>query len=142
MRSEPRCSPHCRHLRRVGHKQLADPSACIGRLLMPELLLAANVPGDSCTVPRRRGSITHQPEDAPYGGFGPDLPCSPLSDGSSRFEVDDPGTQGIPRLPQVPVPFCFQGEALRDLCSPTTFAACTRCLSQTMFATRALKVLK
>ena len=31
--------------------------------------------------------MTHQPEDAPYGGFGPDLPsCPPLSHGSSRLK--------------------------------------------------------
>ena len=40
----------------------------------PEFLLAASVPEDSCTSPRRHGSITHQPQDAAYGGFGPVLP--------------------------------------------------------------------
>ena len=55
-----------------------------------EFLLAAYAPGDSCTFPRRHGQITHHPEDAPYGGFGPDLPCCPpVSHGSSRFEADD-----------------------------------------------------
>ena len=34
------------------------------------------------------------PKDAPYGGFGPDLPCyPPLSHGSSRFEIDDRRTR-------------------------------------------------
>ena len=63
------------------------------------------MPGNSCTAPRRHGSITHQPEDAPYGGFGPDLPCyPPLSHGSSKFEVDDRSTRGFRALP--PRPLC------------------------------------
>ena len=32
---------------------------------------------NSCTSQRRHGRITHQPDDAPYGGFVPDLPCYP-----------------------------------------------------------------
>ena len=59
-----------------------------------EFLLAASKPVNSCTVPRRHGRMTHQPQDVPYGGCGPDLPChSPLSHGSSRFEVDDQRTR-------------------------------------------------
>ena len=59
-----------------------------------EFLLAAYVPMNSCTSPRRHGRITHQPQDAPYGGFGPDLPCyPPMSHGSSRFEVHDRRTR-------------------------------------------------
>ena len=58
----------------------------------------ANVPRDSCTFPRCNGRITHKQEDAPDGGFGPDLPCyPPMSHKSSRFEVHDPGNRGFPR---------------------------------------------
>ena len=42
----------------------------------------------------------HQPEHAPFGGFGPDLPCyPPLPPGSSRFEVDDRGTHWGSEIP-------------------------------------------
>ena len=38
----------------------------------------------TCTSQRRRGMITHQPEDVPYGECGRELPCyPPLSHGSS-----------------------------------------------------------
>ena len=51
-----------------------------------KFLLAAHVPGDSYTAPRRHGRITHPPEDVPHGGFGPDLSCYPaLSHGSSEL---------------------------------------------------------
>ena len=44
-------------------------------------------------IPRRCGRSTHQPEDAPYGGFGPDLPYHPpLSDGRTGPQV--PGILG------------------------------------------------
>ena len=43
-----------------------------------EFHLAAHVPRSSCTSPRRHGRLTHQPEDALYGGSGPDLPCYPV----------------------------------------------------------------
>ena len=89
-----------RHPGRVDHKQLShtqqETQACIGRLLCPglEFPLAAHVPGNSCTAPRRHGRITHQPEDGPHGGFGPDMPCNPpLSHGSSSFEVHDRRTR-------------------------------------------------
>ena len=36
-----------------------------------EFLLAASLPRGSGTSPRRRRRITHQPEEVPYGGFGP-----------------------------------------------------------------------
>ena len=49
----------------------------------PELPRAAYVPMNSCTIPRRHGSV-------PYGGFSRNLPCyPPLSHGSTRYEVDD-----------------------------------------------------
>ena len=35
----------------------------------PKLFLAANVPMNSCTVPRRHGRKTHQPENAPYSSW-------------------------------------------------------------------------
>ena len=78
---------------RAGYKQLFDlqsrrpsPSAA-SSCPQPEFLLAASVPVSSCTVPRRHGRTTHQPESAPYGGSGPDLPCHRrLSHGSSRTE--------------------------------------------------------
>ena len=57
-----------------------------------EFPLAASVPVtvSSCTVPRHHGRLTNEPEDVPYGGFCPDLPCHPpLPHGSSRFEVGD-----------------------------------------------------
>ena len=49
------------------------------------------MPVYSCTVQRRHGRITHQPEDVP---FGRELPCyPPVSHGSSRIEVGDRGTR-------------------------------------------------
>ena len=69
-----------------------ETQACIGAISCPgpEFLLAAYVPVNSCRVPRRLGRITHQQENIPYEGFGPDLPCyPPQSHGSLRFEVDD-----------------------------------------------------
>ena len=76
---------HCtdRHPRWVDHRQLAFLQtkrfrACIAACSRtePQFLLAAYVPMNSCTAPRRHGKITHQPEDVPYG-CGPDLPCHP-----------------------------------------------------------------
>ena len=53
----------------------------------PVLLLSTDVPMNSYTAPRHHGTITHQPEDFPNGGFGPDLLCyPPLSHGSSTEE--------------------------------------------------------
>ena len=94
------CCPHGRS----GHRHLADPEqetqACIGRGVSNTL--GMNVSGEpicqggACTYPRRQGKITHQPEDAPCGGFRPDLLRYPsLSHGSLRFEADDRRTQGF-----------------------------------------------
>ena len=58
----------------------ARDKACIGRGVShsgPEFLLAPFVPEVSCTSPRRHGKITHTPEEAPKGGFGPHLPYYP-----------------------------------------------------------------
>ena len=41
-----------------------------------EFLLTSSLPGASSTSPTRHGRITHQPEDAPYGRVGQELPCS------------------------------------------------------------------
>ena len=88
--------------------------------------LAAQVPVNSNTVPRRHGRITHQPDDAPYGGRGPDLPSNPpLSHGSSKFEVDDRKTRRLRALHKWAC-LSVQSAALRDsvpprpLCGPPT----------------------
>ena len=89
LQSGLQCSPHPAPPRvwRAGRRWIADPQSNSYSGL--EFHLAACVPVNSCTAPRRHGRITHQPEDAPYGGFGSSLPCCPpLSHGSSRFEVD------------------------------------------------------
>ena len=65
-----------------------ETQACTGRI--PGSLCAR----DSCASLRRHGKT--QPEDAPYGWFGPDLPCyPPLSHGPSRCEVDDRRTRRL-----------------------------------------------
>ena len=73
------------------------------RCLMHSLLaflLAAYVPRDSHTFPRRHGRIHHQPEDASYRGFGrPAVLSSTAAQAQSRFEVDDRRTRGF-RAPQ------------------------------------------
>ena len=74
------------------HKLLADPQSKIpglhrppSRGAGPEFSLVAHVQVNSSTAPRRHGRIPHPPEDVPYGGFGPDLPCyPPLSHGSEE----------------------------------------------------------
>ena len=91
------------------------------RALSLEFSLAACVPVNSRTAPRRRGRITHKPEDVPYRGFDPELPCYPqLSLGSSRCEVDDRRPQGC-RAPHRWECLTIQGAALwdlRPLCGP------------------------
>ena len=85
-----------RHPESVDQRQLSDPqskslgpTSAASSCPQPEFLLAAQVPVNPCPAPRRHGRITHQPEDVPHGGFGPDLPCyPPLSHGSSRLEVE------------------------------------------------------
>ena len=73
-----------RHPGRADRKQLSDPRskrpgpASAGfSCSEPGCLVAASVPVNLCTVPRRHGRITHQPGVAPHEGFGPDLPCYP-----------------------------------------------------------------
>ena len=58
-----------RHPGRVDHKQLSDPS------LHRPPSHAWSLKSSWQTASRRHGRITHQPEDVPYGRFGPDLPC-------------------------------------------------------------------
>ena len=102
-------------------------------------------PVNSCTAPRRHGRTTHQPEDVPYGGYGPDLPCHPpLSHGSSVMEVDDRRTRKVPSSPQVGNASLFK-VTHSDLCavrrhrvaSVRTVAAFTRepCLKSTLGST-------
>ena len=80
----------------------------------PEFIKAACVPVNSCTVPRRHGRITHQLQDVPYRGCGPDLPCyPPPSHGLSRLEVDDRRTRGF-RAAHKWERLTVQSEALRD----------------------------
>ena len=87
-------------LQAVVQPPTAKDQACIGRV--PHFLglnsLAACVPSNARTIPRRHPRINRQPEDAHYGGFGPELPCCPpMSRWSSRSEVDD---SGVPSSPQ------------------------------------------
>ena len=92
-----------RHPSRVDRKQLSDTQSKRPRLASAafscpeaEFLMAACVPMNSCTAPRRHERISHQPEDASCGRCGPDRPCCPpLPHGSSRIEVDDQGTRGF-----------------------------------------------
>ena len=72
-----------------------------------EFHLATYMPGIHTQPRDAMEGEAHQPKDAPYGGFGPDLPCSPpLSHVSSRFEVDDRRTRGFPSSPEMGVPHC------------------------------------
>ena len=112
---------------RVDHRQLSDaqrkrprPALAVVSCTEPEFLLAASVPANSCTAARCHGRTTHQPEDVPYGRFGPDLPCyPPLSHASSKFEVDGRTNSGVPSSPQVVVPHCSKGSSAR-FSTPTT----------------------
>ena len=99
-----------RHPGRVVHNQLSDlqskrprPASAAFPCPEPEFLLAAHVAGNSCTTPRSHVRIIHLPEDVPYRGFDPHLPCHPpLSQVSSRLPKND-----VPSFPQVGVPHCL-----------------------------------
>ena len=57
------------------------------------------LPMNSSTAPRRHGMITRPPEDASFGGLGPDPPCCPPpSHGSSRLKsiTEELGVTEIP----------------------------------------------
>ena len=106
-RSHP-ARPTDHHPGRVEHRQLSDPkskrpkpASAAFSCLEPEFHLAVHVVVNSCTAPRRRGRTTHQSEDVPYGGFGPDLPCYPLL--SHKSMTEEPG---VPSSPHVGVPHC------------------------------------
>ena len=83
-KSGPRCSPHCTPPRACGLQAVVRPQCKRPRPASaavpypePESLLAAYVPLNSCTAPKRRGRITHQTRERPFGGFGQDRCCSP-----------------------------------------------------------------
>ena len=83
-----------------------------------EFLMTAYVPVKSCRVPRRHGRTTHQTEDTPFGGFGPDLPCyPPLSHESASLDV--PALWKNPFLPAalfIPTHSTLTSELRRSAC--------------------------
>ena len=77
------------------HGERPKPASTAFSCPEAEFRLAVCVQVNSCKAPRRNGWKTRQPEDVPYGGFGPDLPCyPPMSHGSFRFAVHERRTQG------------------------------------------------
>ena len=83
-----------RHPGRVDHWRLSDrqskrPRPAPAAFSCPEreLMLAAHVPVNSCTAPRRHGRVTHQPDEVPYGGFGPEGSELPTGQNASLFKV-------------------------------------------------------
>ena len=144
-RSGPCCLPHYhtdRHPARADPKQLSSPQSkrprptpaafsCSG----PEFHLAANVPVNSCTVPRRHGSIHHPPEDILYGGIGPDLPCYPppshgrgLTSMTEELGGSEPPIGGSASL--LSLKHCGLEFPLRPLCGPPTCRVAARCTFQ------------
>ena len=95
----------------VPHPERETKTASAACLVLD--LSSSHVPVSSCSVPRRRGRTTHQPEDVPYGGFGPaTLHCR-----AGRVEVDDRRTEGS-EPPTGGECLTVQCEALRDLVLP------------------------
>ena len=85
----------------------AREQACIGRGVSHTLGLNSSWQvmhqGIHAQSPRRHGRRTNQPDNAPYGGFDPDLPCyPPPSARSSRSEVDTTDRRQSPAEPNMP----------------------------------------
>ena len=85
-----------------------SPAATVDTGLVPWKRMPS-VAMDSSTAKRPRARIDHHPEDAQYGGPGH------CRTGRSTFEFDDRRFRRILTFPQVGMPHCLKGEALRAI---------------------------